>query len=150
MMRALEDQKKVLAHRVEGKSFVYRAVLNREEYAQASAADLCDRVFGGSIPLLVHNLLGRQRPSLGLGAAADRGVGVRARDCVDQRAVGAGRDRRRAGRSAPPGKGQSQDKLGCRHRASPRTGARVVARLSSKPLTRALSIVERAADHGQF
>jgi predicted transcriptional regulator len=63
MMRALEDQKKVLAHRVEGKSFVYRAVLNREEYAQASAADLCDRVFGGSIPLLVHNLLGRQRPS---------------------------------------------------------------------------------------
>lgn len=63
MMRALEDQKKVLAHRVDGKSFVYRAVLNREEYAQSSAADLCDRVFGGSIPLLVHNLLGRQRPS---------------------------------------------------------------------------------------
>jgi predicted transcriptional regulator len=63
MMRALEEQKKVLVHRVEGKSFVYRAALNREEYAQATAVDLCDRVFGGSIPLLVHNLLGRQRPS---------------------------------------------------------------------------------------
>lgn len=63
MMRALEEQKQVLVHRVEGKSYVYRAVISQEAYAQASAADLCDRVFGGSIPLLVHNLLGQQRPS---------------------------------------------------------------------------------------
>jgi predicted transcriptional regulator len=63
MMRSLEDQKRVLAHRVEGKTFVYRAVLDRQQYAQASAADLCERVFGGSIPLLVHGLLGGQRPS---------------------------------------------------------------------------------------
>jgi hypothetical protein len=38
-------------------------VLSREEFARASAADLCNRVFGGSIPLLVHNLLGHTRPS---------------------------------------------------------------------------------------
>jgi predicted transcriptional regulator len=63
MMRALEEQKQVLEHRADGKSYVYRAVLKREEFAQSSAADFCDRVFGGSIPLLVHNLLGRQRPS---------------------------------------------------------------------------------------
>jgi BlaI family transcriptional regulator, penicillinase repressor len=63
MMRALEEQKQVLAHRVEGKSYVYRAIISQEAFAQASAADLCARVFGGSIPLLVHNLLGQQRPS---------------------------------------------------------------------------------------
>jgi predicted transcriptional regulator len=63
MMRTLEEQKHVLRHRAEGKAYVYQAVLSREEFAQASAADLCNRVFGGSIPLLVHNLLGRQRPS---------------------------------------------------------------------------------------
>lgn len=63
MMRALEEQKHVLTHRPDGKAYVYRAVLSREEFARASAADLCNRVFGGSVPLLVHNLLGSQRPS---------------------------------------------------------------------------------------
>ena len=63
MMRSLEEQKRVLEHRVEGKSYVYRAVISQEVFAQASAADLCDRVFGGSIVILVQNLLGRRRPS---------------------------------------------------------------------------------------
>jgi len=60
MMRALEEKKKILTHRERGKAYVYRATITREAVSRSLIGDLRDLVFGGSMPLLVHNLLGTQ------------------------------------------------------------------------------------------
>ncbi len=63
MMRTLENQKGVLAHREDGKTYIYRATMSREQISQTLIADLCKLVFGGSTPSLVSNLLGQNPPS---------------------------------------------------------------------------------------
>lgn len=63
MMRALEQHKGVLTHVERGKAYLYRPTVTRQEVSRSYIADLHDLVFGGSLPLLVHNLLGYERPT---------------------------------------------------------------------------------------
>jgi len=63
MMRTLENQKGVLRHREQGKTFIYSATVSREQVSQTLITDLCKLVFGGSTPSLVSNLLGQNPPS---------------------------------------------------------------------------------------
>lgn len=60
MMRTLEEKKKILTHREQGKAYVYRATITRAAVSRSLIGDLRNLVFGGSMPLLVHNLLGSQ------------------------------------------------------------------------------------------
>ena len=63
MMRALEEHKRVLSHVERGKAYLYRPTVTREQVSRSYIAELHDLVFGGSLPLLVHNLLGYERPT---------------------------------------------------------------------------------------
>jgi predicted transcriptional regulator len=56
MLRKMEGRG-LLAHRVEGRSFVYRAVVGEEEVSRGLADHLVDRLFEGSLIEAVSHLL---------------------------------------------------------------------------------------------
>ena len=56
LMTRLEQQG-FLKHTTEGREFVYRAVLGREQVRQASLSSLIDKLFNGSAPALVSYAL---------------------------------------------------------------------------------------------
>lgn len=62
MMRKLEA-KGYLAHDLDDRTFVYRAVISRERVRHSAIADLVDRVFDGSAQLLVSGLMDYKRLS---------------------------------------------------------------------------------------
>jgi len=56
MLRKMED-KGVVAHRVEGRQFVYRPLVSEEEVRQSMVGDLVERLFGGDPRALVAHLV---------------------------------------------------------------------------------------------
>lgn len=56
MLRKMEARE-LVRHRVEGRSFVYRASIAAEEVSQSMSDHLVDRVFEGSLAEVVNHLL---------------------------------------------------------------------------------------------
>jgi BlaI family penicillinase repressor len=56
MLRKMED-KGVVAHRSEGRQFVYRPTVSREEVRQSMVGELIGRLFGGDPRALVAHLV---------------------------------------------------------------------------------------------
>jgi predicted transcriptional regulator len=56
MLRKMEARG-LVAHRVEGRSFVYRAKVAAEEVSGSMANHLLERLFAGSLPEMVSHLL---------------------------------------------------------------------------------------------
>lgn len=51
------EKKGAITHRTEGRQFVYRALLTESEVRRSMIAQLTDRLFGGDVPELIHQLL---------------------------------------------------------------------------------------------
>jgi BlaI family penicillinase repressor len=51
------EAKGIVAHRAEGRQFVYRAVAAEGDVRRSMVADLADRLFEGDVAALVHHLL---------------------------------------------------------------------------------------------
>src|SRR3954471_865539 len=62
MLRKMEIRA-LVAHRVEGRSFFYRAVVAAEAVSTGMADHLLDRVFEGSLADMVHHLLSTREVS---------------------------------------------------------------------------------------
>jgi len=56
LLRTLED-KRAIAHKVEGRTFIFYALVKEDEVQQDATEDLVDRVFGGSAGNLVSYLV---------------------------------------------------------------------------------------------
>ncbi len=56
MLRKMEDRG-LLRHRVEGRSFIYRAAVQERAVSRRMAGDLLDRLFEGSLADMVSHLL---------------------------------------------------------------------------------------------
>ena len=56
-LNLLTNKKKVLARKKQGRAYVYRALLTREEVSRNMLDDLQDVLFSGSLPSLVLNLV---------------------------------------------------------------------------------------------
>jgi BlaI family transcriptional regulator, penicillinase repressor len=56
MLRKME-QRGLVKHRVEGRTFIYRAAIAEQVAAGGMADDLVERVFDGSLPDMVAHLL---------------------------------------------------------------------------------------------
>ncbi len=61
-LRTMEE-KGLVAHRVEGRSFVYRAVPPRRQTTKRMVSSVLERVFDGAIDQLVARALEHRRPS---------------------------------------------------------------------------------------
>ena len=61
-LRTMEE-KHLVAHRVEGRSFVYRPLVARDATARRLVSGLLDRVFDGATDQLVQSLLSAEQPS---------------------------------------------------------------------------------------
>jgi len=61
-LRALED-KGLVRHRTEGRSFVYRPVARRDDTKRRLASRVLDGVFAGAIDQLVQSVLSLRRPT---------------------------------------------------------------------------------------
>lgn len=59
----LMEQKGLVTHRTEGRSFVYRAVRPREQTEEQMVSSLLDGVFDGALDALVASAFARRRPS---------------------------------------------------------------------------------------
>src|SRR5262245_4652632 len=58
MLKKMED-KGVVAHRAEGRRFIYRPLMSQDQVKRSMVLDLTDRVFEGSPLALVTHLLSR-------------------------------------------------------------------------------------------
>lgn len=56
LLRGLEDKGSV-THAIEGRTFVFRAMVDEEKFKQRATGDLLQRVFGGDAAKLVAHLL---------------------------------------------------------------------------------------------
>lgn len=56
MLRKMEDRR-LVRHHEEGRRFIYEAAISPEDVAGGVAADLVDRLFGGSLTAAVSHLL---------------------------------------------------------------------------------------------
>ena len=54
------ERKGVVAHRVEGRVFVYRPTVSREDVHRTMVGELMDRLFEGDVTALVSHLLSEQ------------------------------------------------------------------------------------------
>jgi predicted transcriptional regulator len=61
-LRTMED-KGLVRHRVEGRTFIYEPVFERGETSQHIASQLLHRVFDGAIDQLVASLLSKEKPT---------------------------------------------------------------------------------------
>ena len=55
------ERKGVVEHRVEGRVFVYRPTVSRQEVHRTMVGDLMDRLFEGDVTALVSHLLSSRR-----------------------------------------------------------------------------------------
>jgi predicted transcriptional regulator len=62
-LRGMEE-KGLVSHRTEGRSFVYRALLPREHTSRGVVGSVLERVFDGALDQLVASALEHRRPSL--------------------------------------------------------------------------------------
>lgn len=51
------ERKGVVSHRTDGRRFVYRATVSRDEVRRTMLGELSDRLFGGSVAAMVAHLL---------------------------------------------------------------------------------------------
>ncbi|HSA56101.1 MAG TPA: BlaI/MecI/CopY family transcriptional regulator [Gemmatimonadaceae bacterium] len=51
------EKKGAVAHRTEGRQFVYRAVISESSVRRSFVSQIRDSLFGGDLPALVHQLL---------------------------------------------------------------------------------------------
>jgi BlaI family penicillinase repressor len=56
MLRKMEDRG-LVTHEAQGRSFLYRAAVTEEQVSRDMAGDLLDRVFSGSLSAMVSHLL---------------------------------------------------------------------------------------------
>lgn len=63
-LRTMED-KGLVTHTVEGRSFLYRPVMAREATSQTILSGLLERLFDGSVDQLVESALSLKKPSQG-------------------------------------------------------------------------------------
>src|SRR5215469_599153 len=61
-LRTMEE-KGLVKHRLEGRTFIYRAVQPRQQTARQLAAQLLERAFGGAVDQLVQSVLEARQPS---------------------------------------------------------------------------------------
>jgi len=61
-LRTMED-KGLVEHRAEGRSFIYRAVLQRDSTAQHVLSGVIDRVFDGAMDQLVQSAFSVRKPT---------------------------------------------------------------------------------------
>jgi BlaI family penicillinase repressor len=61
-LRTMED-KRLVAHRLEGRTFVYRPVLQRDDTKQRMVSRVLQRVFDGAIDQLVQSALSLRQPT---------------------------------------------------------------------------------------
>ncbi len=59
------EKKGAITHRTEGRQFVYRALVSETEVRRWMLAQVADRLFGGDVPLLIHQLLAEREVSAG-------------------------------------------------------------------------------------
>jgi BlaI family transcriptional regulator, penicillinase repressor len=59
------EKKGAITHRTEGRQFVYRALVSEAEVRRSMIAQLTDRLFGGDVPQLIHQLLSEREVSPG-------------------------------------------------------------------------------------
>jgi BlaI family transcriptional regulator, penicillinase repressor len=62
MLRKME-QRQLIAHRTDGRAFIYRALVSANEVSKTMAQDLLDRLFEGSIANLMSHLLSTREVS---------------------------------------------------------------------------------------
>jgi BlaI family penicillinase repressor len=62
MLRKMEERG-LLAHRVENRTFIYRPVVTEEEVSKSMAHDLLDRLFEGSVANMLSHLLSTREVS---------------------------------------------------------------------------------------
>lgn len=62
LLRTMED-KKLVRHRVEGRTFIYRPVQPRQQTARHLATQLLERAFGGAVDQLVQSVLEARQPT---------------------------------------------------------------------------------------
>lgn len=56
-MLAKMEKKGQVAHRAEGKAFIYRPALGQEQVSRSMVNDLAERLFGGDVTAMVSHLL---------------------------------------------------------------------------------------------
>ncbi len=56
MLRKMEERQ-LVAHRAEGRRFVYEPLVSQEEVSRSMAGDIVDRLFAGSLSAAVSHLL---------------------------------------------------------------------------------------------
>lgn len=61
-LRTMEE-KQLVEHRVEGRTFVYRPLVKREQTNRNLATNLLERVFDGAIDQMVQSVISAQQPS---------------------------------------------------------------------------------------
>ena len=61
-LRTMEE-KRLVGHRVEGRTFVYRPLVEREQTSTQLASNLLGRVFDGAIDQLVQSIFESRRPT---------------------------------------------------------------------------------------
>ncbi|HWB11712.1 MAG TPA: BlaI/MecI/CopY family transcriptional regulator [Pirellulales bacterium] len=61
-LRTMEE-KGLVKHRIEGRTFIYRPVQPRQQTARQLAAQLLERAFGGAVDQLVQSVLEARQPT---------------------------------------------------------------------------------------
>ena len=56
-LKILDEQRAVVRRRKEGRAYVYEPIVSREEISSSMAADLTQRLFGGSVKSFVLSLV---------------------------------------------------------------------------------------------
>ena len=69
----------LVAHRVEGRSYVYRAVIQEAQVSRGTADQLLERLFQGNLASLVHHLLTTRKVSRDKLVALERLIAERKR-----------------------------------------------------------------------
>ena len=64
MLRKMEE-KGLVGHRTEGRTFIYRAIVSEQEVSKSMTHDLLDRLFEGSVASLLSHLLSTREVSAG-------------------------------------------------------------------------------------
>jgi BlaI family transcriptional regulator, penicillinase repressor len=62
MLRKMEARG-LVAHREDGRKFIYKALVAEDEAAESAASDVLDRLFDGSLAGMVSHLLGARKVS---------------------------------------------------------------------------------------
>lgn len=62
LLRTMEE-KGLVKHRLEGRTFIYRPVHPRQQTARQLATQLLERAFGGAVDQLVQSVLEARRPT---------------------------------------------------------------------------------------